>query len=126
MTTTIKVTVYNGSTKVKFELTQPTNEVDLDFVQSKVYNHLTSIFNKQKRLKTLGLKNNFFGLSETCESMIDIDVITNNEISTIISGVSFKFSLLNKVQEVDRLEAFGIIFETAIFERDNNLLIERS
>lgn len=126
MTTTIKVSVCNGKTRLRFELIQPTNEVDLDFVQSKVYNHLTSIFNKQKRLKSLGLKNNFFGLSETCESMIDIDVITNNEISTIISGVSFKFSLLNKVQEVDRLEAFGIIFETAIFERDNNLLIERS
>ena len=80
------------------------------------------VLEQQNKLKLLGAKNNFFGLSEFKENYIDIDVIRESETTTLLSGLSFKFSQFKKVE--NKVDAFNIIFDTQLFLAQNGLVIE--
>ena len=119
--TTVKVSIYNGDTKLKFSYTQDTNVFDSDKAKNYIIDRLLTIVEKQKRLKQLGVKkNNFFGLSEAKENFIDIDLISGDEVTTYTSGLTFKLSALKNLEIADKKEAFGIIFDM----QTSNLLIE--
>jgi hypothetical protein len=122
METTIKVTVYNGATKLKFAYTEKENNINIETAKDYIYNSLAKVLEQQGKLKALGAKNNFFGLSSHNANYIDIDIVTENETQTFLSGLTFKFSQFNKVD--DKREAFNIIFDTQIFLNKNGLVIE--
>lgn len=122
MNTTIKVTVYNGATKLRFSYTETNGTIDTETAKDYIYNSLAKVLEQQEKLKNLGAKNNFFGLSSHRENYIDIDVITENETQTFLSGLTFKFSQFNKVE--DKKQAFSIIFDTQVFLSENGLTIE--
>jgi hypothetical protein len=121
--TTVKISIYNGNVKVKHSYT--TNEFCSNEAKDFIYNTLNNIIDNQNKLKRLGLKNNFFGLSEFKNNIIEIDVIENFESKTIASGIEFKLSQLAKIEnESDKKEAFNIIFETQFSNIQNHILIE--
>jgi hypothetical protein len=122
METTIKVTVYNGATKLKFAYTEKENNINIETAKDYIYNSLAKVLEQQGKLKALGAKNNFFGLSSHNANYIDIDIVTENETQTFLSGLTFKFSQFNKIE--DKREAFNIIFDTQIFLNKNGLVIE--
>lgn len=122
METTIKVTVYNGKAKLTFSYTQKEGQIDEQTAKDCIFNALNKVIEQQNKLKSLGVKNNFFGLSEYKENCIDIDVIQDNEKSTFLAGLSFKFSTFKNV--ADKKEAFNIIFDTNLFLAQNHALIE--
>lgn len=118
---TVKVTIYNGSTKVKFSYAQM-GEIDSDKARNFIFDTLSKIIDNQNKLKALGIKGNFFGLSEHKENMVDIDVENESGNESFLSGLTFKFSQINKVE--NRQEAFNIIFETHSFINQNHLMID--
>lgn len=122
MQTTIKVTVYNGTTKLKFAYTEKENSINVETAKDYIYNSLAKVLEQQSKLKALGAKNNFFGLSSHNANYIDIDIVTENETQTFLSGLTFKFSQFSKVE--DKKEAFNIIFDTQVFLTENGLVIE--
>lgn len=121
-TTTIKVSIYNGDTKLKFQFTQKDSEIDVNSAKKYIFDALNKVIEQQNKLKLLGAKNNFFGLSEYKENFIDIDIIKENETTTFLSGMTFKFSQFKKVE--NKVDAFNIIFDTHLFLSQNNLIIE--
>jgi len=121
-TTTIKVSIYNGDTKLKFQFTQKDSEMDVDSAKKYIFDALNKVMEQQNKLKILGAKNNFFGLSEYKENFIDIDIIKDSETTTFLSGMTFKFSQFKKVE--NKIDAFNIIFDTHLFLSQNNLVIE--
>lgn len=121
-TTTIKVSIYNGDTKLKFAFTQKNSEMDVDSAKKYIFDALNKVIEQQNKLKILGAKNNFFGLSEYKENFIDIDIIKDSETTTFLSGLTFKFSQFKKVE--NKIDAFNIIFDTHLFLSQNNLVIE--
>jgi hypothetical protein len=121
-TTTIKVSIYNGDTKLKFQFTQKDSEMDVDSAKKYIFDALNKVMEQQNKLKLLGAKNNFFGLSEYKENFIDIDIIKDSETTTFLSGMTFKFSQFKKVE--NKIDAFNIIFDTHLFLSQNNLVIE--
>jgi len=121
-TTTIKVSIYNGDTKLKFQFTQKDSEMDVDSAKKYIFDALNKVIEQQNKLKILGAKNNFFGLSEYKENFIDIDIIKDSETTTFLSGMTFKFSQFKKVE--NKIDAFNIIFDTHLFLSQNNLVIE--
>lgn len=121
-TTTIKVSIYNGDTKLKFQFTQKNSEMDVDSAKKYIFDALNKVIEQQNKLKLIGAKNNFFGLSEYKENFIDIDIIKENETTTFLSGMTFKFSQFKKVE--NKIDAFNIIFDTHLFLSQNNLVIE--
>ena len=121
-TTTIKVSIYNGDTKLKFQFTQKDSEMDVDSAKKYIFDALNKVIEQQNKLKLLGAKNNFFGLSEYKENFIDIDIIKDSETTTFLSGMTFKFSQFKKVE--NKIDAFNIIFDTHLFLSQNNLVIE--
>jgi uncharacterized protein YlaN (UPF0358 family) len=121
--TTVKISIYNGNVKVKHSYS--TNQFCSNEAKDFVYNTLDKIITNQNKLKKLGLKNNFFGLSQFKNNIIEIDLIENFESKTIASGIEFKVSQLSKIEnEVDKKEAFDIIFETQFSNIQNDILIE--
>ncbi len=120
--TTIKVSIYNGDTKLKFAFTQKDSEIDIDSAKKYIFDALNKVIEQQNKLKLIGAKNNFFGLSEYKENFIDIDIIKENETTTFLSGMTFKFSQFKKVE--NKIDAFNIIFDTHLFLSQNNLVIE--
>ena len=121
-TTTIKVSIYNGDTKLKFAFTQKSEDLNVEEAKAYIFNSLNKVLEQQNKLKLLGAKNNFFGLSEFKENYIDIDVIRESETTTLLSGLSFKFSQFKKVE--NKVDAFNIIFDTQLFLAQNGLVIE--
>lgn len=121
-TTTIKVSIYNGDTKLKFAFTQKDSEIDIDSAKKYIFDALNKVIEQQNKLKLLGAKNNFFGLSEYKENFIDIDIIKDSETTTFLSGMTFKFSQFKKVE--NKVDAFNIIFDTHLFLSQNNLVLE--
>jgi len=121
-TTTIKVSIYNGDTKLKFQFTQKDSEMDVNSAKKYIFDALNKVIEQQNKLKILGAKNNFFGLSEYKENFIDIDIIKDSETTTFLSGMTFKFSQFKKVE--NKIDAFNIIFDTHLFLSQNNLVIE--
>jgi hypothetical protein len=121
--TTVKISIYNGSVKVKHSYS--TNQFCSNEAKNFVYNTLDKIITNQNKLKKLGLKNNFFGLSQFKNNIIEIDVIENFETRTIASGIEFKLSQLQKIEnEIDKKQAFDIIFDTQFSNIQNSILIE--
>ena len=120
-TTTIKVTIYNGATKLTFAYTSKNEVIDIDEAKETIFNSLSKVLEQQNKLKQLGAKANFFGLSEFKENYIDIDVIKDSEKSTFLSGLSFKFSQFKAVE--NKKEAFNIIFDTQLFLAQNHILV---
>lgn len=120
-TTTIKVTVYNGQTKLTFAYTSKNEAINIDEAKDMIFNSLNKVLQQQNKLKMLGAKNNFFGLSEFKENYIDIDIIKDSEKSTFLSGLTFKFSQFSKVE--NKKEAFDIIFDTQLFLSQNHILV---
>jgi hypothetical protein len=121
-TTTIKVSIYNGDTKLKFQFTQKDSELNVDSAKKYIFDALNKVIEQQNKLKLLGAKNNFFGLSEYKENFIDIDIIKDSETTTFLSGMTFKFSQFKKVE--NKVDAFNIIFDTHLFLSQNNLVLE--
>ncbi len=119
--TTIKVTIYNGDTKLKFAFTQKNEAIDTESAKKYIFDALSKVMEQQNKLKLLGAKNNFFGLSEYKENLIDISIVKDTEEQTFLSGMSFKFSQFNKVE--NKLEAFNIIFDTTLFLNNNHILL---
>lgn len=119
-TTTIKVTIYNGVTKLTFAYTSKDEQIKEQEAKDMIFNSLNKVLQQQNKLKMLGAKNNFFGLSEFKENYIDIDIIKDNEKSTFVAGLTFKFSQLSKVE--NKKEAFDIIFDTQLYLTQNNIL----
>ena len=111
MTTTIKVTVYNGSVKAYFSKSVTNSELTVQESKDFVFDVLFGLVEKQRRLKALGMKKNYFGLSEIKNNHIDIDVITEDGITTLANGLSFRFSEILKLDTNNRKEAFDIVFE---------------
>lgn len=65
-------------------------------------------------------------MSQFKNNIIEIDVIENFETKTIASGIEFKLSQLQKIEnEVDKKQAFDIIFETQFSNIQNSILIEQ-
>lgn len=122
MNTTIKVTVYNGSTKLTFAYTSKENVVNEQEAKDMIFNSLSKVLEQQNKLKNLGVKSNFFGLSEYKENYIDIDIIKDSETNTYLSGLSFKFSQFKAVE--NKKEAFNIIFDTQLFLAQNSILLD--
>ena len=120
-TTTIKVTIYNGATKLTFAYTSKNEVIDIDEAKETIFNSLSKVVEQQNKLKQLGAKANFFGLSEFKENYIDIDIIKDSEKSTFLSGLSFKFSQFKAVE--NKKEAFNIIFDTQLFLTQHNILV---
>ena len=120
-TTTIKVTIYNGATKLTFAYTSKNEVIDIDEAKETIFNSLAKVVEQQNKLKQLGAKANFFGLSEFKENYIDIDIIKDSEKSTFLSGLSFKFSQFKAVE--NKKEAFSIIFDTQLFLTQHNILV---
>ena len=121
MKTTIKVTIYNGTTKLTFAYTSKDEQINEQEAKDMIFNSLNKVLQQQNKLKMLGAKNNFFGLSEFKENYIDIDIIKDSEKSTFLSGLTFKFSQLSKVE--NKKEAFDIIFDTQLFLSQNHILV---
>ncbi len=121
-TTTIKVSIYNGDTKLKFAFTQKNDEINIDDAKKYIFDALSKVIEQQNKLKLLGAKNNFFGLSEYKENYIDIDIVKDTEAQTFLSGLTFKFSQFNKVE--NKVDAFNIIFDTHLFLSQNGLILE--
>lgn len=119
-TTTIKVTIYNGATKLTFAYTSKDEQINEQDAKDMIFNSLNKVLQQQNKLKMLGAKNNFFGLSEFKENYIDIDIIKDSEKSTFVAGLTFKFSQLSKVE--NKKEAFDIIFDTQLYLTQNNIL----
>ncbi len=117
MQTKVLISVHNGATKVRFDYrTEQFNESEAkDFI----YNTLNKIIENQNKLKSLGLKNNFFGLSTHRDNLIDISIIQGDDVKSYASGITFKFSQLSKVE--NKKEAFNLIFETQSFLSQNNI-----
>lgn len=122
METTIKVTVYNGNTKLRFSYSENNEAFNIENAKDYIYNSLAKVLEQQNKLKLLGAKSNFFGLSEHKDNYIDVDVITENETTTLLSGLTFKFSKFKSIE--NKKEAFNIIFDTQLFLAQNNLTIE--
>jgi len=120
--TTIKVSIYNGDTKLKFTFTQKNEAVDTESAKKYIFDALSKVMEQQNKLKKLGVKNNFFGLSEYKENYIDIDIVKDTETQTFLSGLTFKFSQFKKVE--NKVDAFNIIFDTHLFLAENGLVIE--
>jgi|GEM_PF-3720464 len=120
-TSTIKVTIYNGATKLTFAYTSKDEQINEQEAKDMIFNSLNKVLQQQNKLKMLGAKNNFFGLSEYKENYIDIDIIKDNETSTFLSGLTFKFSQFSKVE--NKKEAFNIIFDTQLFLSQNHILV---
>jgi len=120
-TSTIKVTIYNGTTKLTFAYTSKDEQINEQEAKDMIFNSLNKVLQQQNKLKMLGAKNNFFGLSEYKENYIDIDIIKDNETSTFLSGLTFKFSQFSKVE--NKKEAFNIIFDTQLFLSQNHILV---
>jgi len=120
-TTTIKVTIYNGITKLTFAYTSKDGQINEQEAKDMIFSSLNKVIEQQNKLKMLGAKNNFFGLSEFRENYIDIDIIKDNDISTFLSGLTFKFSQFSKVE--NKKEAFNIIFDTQLFLSQNHILV---
>ena len=108
METKVKIVVRNGNTAIRYGYS--TENFNTEDAKTFVFNTLNNIVEGQNKLKALGAKKNFFGLSEFKENYIDIDIVQEGEIKTITSGVTFKFSHLAKVE--NKKEAFDIIFDT--------------
>ena len=119
--TTIKVTIYNGQTKLTFAYTSKDGNIDETEAKEMIFNSLSKVVEQQNKLKLLGAKNNFFGLSEYKENYIDIDIIKDSEKSTFLSGLTFKFSQFKAVE--NKREAFNIIFDTQLFLTQNHILV---
>ena len=124
MTTTIKVTVYNGSVKAYFSKSVTNSELTVQESKDFVFDVLFGLVEKQRRLKALGLKKNFFGLSEFKQNTIDIDLISEDDITTLANGLSFRFSELIKLDESNRKEAFDIIFEATELMTNSKCVID--
>jgi len=120
MQTLVKITVHNGDVKLKFAYTS--SEFCENEAKNFIFDTLNKIVENQNKLKTLGVKNNFFGLSAYKENYIDIDIVKDSGVSTYASGLSFKFSKLQKVE--NKKEAFNIIFDTHTFMAQNKAIIE--
>ena len=120
-TSTIKVTIYNGTTKLTFAYTSKDEQINEQEAKDMIFNSLNKVLQQQNKLKLLGAKNNFFGLSEFRENYIDIDIIKDSEKSTFLSGLTFKFSQLSKVE--NKKEAFDIIFDTQLYLTQNHILV---
>ena len=120
-TSTIKVTIYNGTTKLTFAYTSKDEQINEQEAKDMIFNSLNKVLQQQNKLKMLGAKNNFFGLSEFKENYIDIDIIKDSEKSTFLSGLTFKFSQLSKVE--NKKEAFDIIFDTQLYLTQNHILV---
>lgn len=120
METTVKISIYNGDTKLRNAYkTTEFNEVEAkDFI----FNTLSKVVEQQNKLKLLGAKSNFFGLSEFKENFIDIDITQGDEVKTIASGITFKFSSLKNVE--NKREAFNIIFDTQSYLLQSHTVIE--
>ena len=119
--TTVKVTIYNGQTKLTFAYTSKNGEIDENEAKEMIFSSLAKVVEQQNKLKALGAKNNFFGLSEYRENYIDIDIIKDTETSTFLSGLTFKFSQFKAVE--NKKEAFNIIFDTQLFLAQNHILV---
>ena len=119
--TTVKVTIYNGQTKLTFAYTSKNGEIDENEAKEMIFSSLAKVVEQQNKLKQLGAKANFFGLSEFRENYIDIDIIKDNEKSTFLSGLTFKFSQFKAVE--NKKEAFNIIFDTQLFLAQNHILV---
>ena len=111
--TTVKISVYNGDTKLSFGYKQQTDLLDEQTAKNYIFDSLQKIVDSQNKLKALGAKSNFFGLSEYKENQINIDIVTENGTETFMAGLSFKFSQFKKVE--NKREAFDIIFDTKAF-----------
>lgn len=120
-TSTIKVTIYNGQTELTFAYTSKDSQINEQEAKDMIFSSLNKVIEQQNKLKMLGAKNNFFGLSEFRENYIDIDIIKDSEKSTFLSGLTFKFSQLSKVE--NKKEAFDIIFDTQLFLTQNHILV---
>ena len=120
-TSTIKVTIYNGTTKLTFAYTSKDEQIKEQEAKDMIFNSLNKVLQQQNKLKMLGAKNNFFGLSEFKENYIDIDIIKDSEKSTFLSGLTFKFSQFQKVE--NKKEAFDIIFDTQLYLTQNHILV---
>ena len=119
--TTVIVTIYNGQTKLTFAYTSKNGEIDENEAKEMIFSSLAKVVEQQNKLKALGAKNNFFGLSEYRENYIDIDIIKDTETSTFLSGLTFKFSQFKAVE--NKKEAFNIIFDTQLFLAQNHILV---
>lgn len=115
MDTKVKVVVRNGNTAIRYGYT--TESFNIEDAKTFVFDTLNGIVERQNKLKALGAKKNFFGLSEFKENYIDIDIVQGDEIKTISSGITFKFSHLAKVE--DKKEAFNLIFDN--YTQNSNL-----
>lgn len=121
MKTQIKITVYNGNTKLRLAY-ESKDGINVETAKDFIFDGLNSIIEKQQRLKELGAKSNFFGFSETKENFIDIDVVKGDEVETFASQISFRFSHLKNVSNENKKEAFGIILENGF---NKNVQIEK-
>ena len=107
MKTKVNIALRNGDTVLKYGYV--TTQFSTDEAKLFVYNTLNKIIEGQNKLKALGAKKNFFGLSEFKENYIDIDIVQEGNISTFTSGLTFKFSQISKASNTK--EAFDIIFD---------------
>ena len=121
MKTTVKITVYNGKTQLRNQFT--TENYNENECKNFVFNALSNIIEQQNKLKSLGVKNNFFGISEFKENYIDIDIEQGGETSTIAAGITFKFSQLQNVE--NKKDAFDIIFDTQRYLTTNGVQINQ-
>lgn len=119
-TMTVKISVYNGDTKLKFSYSS--SEFCENKAKTFVFDTLSKIVENQEKLKKLGTKGNFFGLSAYKENFIDIDIVQDNEVETFASGITFKFSQLQRVD--DKRQAFDLIFDTQSYLKQNSVVIE--
>ena len=124
---TLKLTVSNGKTQLFFNVVLKNGgiEENLDFIQDYLYIGLLNIVEKQNRLKQLGAKGNFFGLSTSLKNIVTLSLIDDvSEDVQTITGIKFNLNSLLKLS--DPKEAFNIIFGSQIELIEDGITIQNN
>jgi hypothetical protein len=122
---TLKLTVSNGRTQLFFNVVLKNGGIEdnLEFIQDYLYNGLINIIQKQNRLRELGAKGNFFGLSTSLKNIVSLSLIddVNDDVQTV-TGIKFNLNSLLKLSEPK--EAFNIIFGSQIELIEDGITIQ--
>lgn len=106
--TIVKIAIHNGD-KTTLRFGYETQNYNENEAKTFIFNTLNMLAEKQTALKKLGAKANFFGLNPSKENYVDIDIQQGDNVSTVTSGLTFRFSQIQRLS--DPVEGFNIIFD---------------